>query len=113
MAVKNQLTKHSAYPATAFLQALADPAFAQTIQAEFISKTETPQGTTFRFEKKSDWKRWGRNFEITVMDRSDNSANIILLTQCRKVTVLWDIGWKEKVESIFNILEIMAKSNAK
>ncbi len=113
MAVKNQLTKHSEYPSEAFLNALADPVFAQTIQAELVSKTEAPQGTTFRFEKKSDWKRWGRNFEITVTDRNDNTTNIYLVTQCRKVTVLWDIGWKEKVESIFNILEIMAKSNLK
>ena len=105
MAVKHHKTKTYPYSKEAFFAVLNDSRFCKMFESELSEEAKTADGIEFRFVKKTNVAKHGRNYNITVTDGESGSTKVTVTTQSRKVTVLWDPLWEKEVDHIFSILE--------
>ena len=105
MAVTNQITKNVPYAASNIAAVVRDARFGQQLEADFVSEEPTANGYRFFYARKSTLHRYGRNYKVTLADVGNGTCNITVLTQSRKVTVLFDPKWRDEVGKVFTIIE--------
>ena len=106
MAVKNQQTKNLPLPAAAIAEKLRSAQFGVALDADFVSEAHPGEGVyRFLYVRKTTARRYGRNYTITLTDIGNGTSNIEVVTQSRKVTVLFDTQWRQEVARVFTITE--------
>ena len=109
MAVKNEMKRIYPQSAEAIGQVLRHPDFSQCLDVTYIEEAITPEGTEFRYTRKTDMSRYGRNYFIKLVTLADGQTEVTVTTQSRKVTVLWDIPWKKEVEKAFGFIDMLLR----
>lgn len=87
--------------------ALRNPYFSQCLDATFKEEAILSDGIEFRYIRKSDWSRYGRNYFVKVKKNQDGRTDVEVTTQSRKVTVLFDPNWEKEVEKIYGIINML------
>ena len=113
MAVKNDITKNYSYPLETVIAALRHPKFGGLLDAPLKEEAKDAEGVEFRFIRKSDAARYGRNYFVRPTSAADGSTDVKVIIQSRKVTVLLDPKWKNEAERVFNALDVMLEVVAK
>ena len=110
MAVKNSLEEVFNAPCDVVMDVLRNPNFATLIDAEFIEEAKTASYLEFRYIRKTTLTRYGRNFFIRVNQAESNKTNVTIITQSRKVTILFDSMWRSEIKHISSALNILIQS---
>lgn len=110
MAVKNTRARiyHCAFDRMCEILRSSD--FSKCIDADFIEEAILSDGVEFRYVRKTDITRYGRNFFIKVKKTEDNATHVAVTTQSRKVTVLFDTAWKKEAERIFSLMDALLRA---
>ena len=104
MAVKNQQTKNLPHSAALIAEKLRSARFGEALEADFVSEEHPAEGIyRFLYVRKTTARRYGRNYTITLTDIGNGTANMAVMTQSRKVTVLFDTQWRQEVARVFTI----------
>ena len=109
MAVKNTAERVYNVSWEDICRVLRNPDFSQCIDAEFLEQAIMPDGTEFRFVRKTTLTRYGRNYNVKVKKLTDTEVNVAVMTQSRKVTVLIDPQWKAEVNRIFGFIDMLLR----
>ena len=110
MAIKNSKQQEIKANYNVVMEILRSPKFATLIDATFTEEAKTQNGINcieFRYVKKTTMLRYGRNFFIVVPQVDEDTTNVTVTTQSRKVTVLLDTQWKSSVDHVFNVLNAL------
>ncbi len=109
MAVKNTTDKIYTVSAEALYSVLRDPDFSRCIDAELIEEAIMADGVEFRFVRKTTMQRYGRNYYIKVRKLAEAECDVAVMTQSRKVTVLFDIQWKDEVQKVYGFVDMLLR----
>ena len=107
MAVKHSLTKHYEQDVQTICKVLRDPRFTRLQEFMLKTETKTETGVDFHFIHLPEYSRYGRNFFVQVSAGANGGVDICVVTQSRKVTVLFDPMWKTWVSKVFSALDVM------
>lgn len=111
MAIKNTEVRVLTAAYEQVCQVLRSSDFQTCLGAPFIEEAIVPDAVEFRYQRLTSWKKYGRNYFVKLKKLDDNRTEVAVTTQSRKVTVLWDIAWKDETDKIFNYLLILLRNS--
>ncbi len=109
MAIKNTKTKNYEIEYEKICNILRCPDFSKCLDAAFIEEAILSDAVEFRFIRKSTLWSYGRNYFIKVRKIAENSTDVSITVQSRKVTVLIDPNWEQEADKAYNFIEILLK----
>ena len=109
MAIKNTAIKDYEVSCEKLYEILRGEDFSKLLQADFLEEAILPESHEFRFVRKTDWKRYGRNYFVDVKAKDENVSSVAVTVQSRKVTVLLDPLWEEEVKKIYAYLDVLVR----
>lgn len=107
MAIKNSMTKSYAQNIEHIKCALRDPRFSRLLEASFLEEAITPEWVEFRYVRKTDASRYGRNYFVQVRPDAAGMTAVTAVIQSRKVTVLIDPKWKQEADRVYSCLDVL------
>lgn len=111
MAIKNTESRVITATYEQVCQILRSSDFQTCLDATFVEEALLPDAVEFRYQRLTSWKKYGRNYFVKLKKLDDNRTEVAVTTQSRKVTVLWDIAWKDETDKIFNYLLILLRNS--
>ena len=113
MAVKNSESKNYSFPMETIMEALRDPRMALMIDAPLMLEGKNPEGIIFRYERKTTASRYGRNYEVLLTPGENDTTNVKVTIQSRKVTVLLDTAWEKEAKRVYSGLDALLSPEEK
>ena len=110
MAVKNTAMKDYNVSFDKICNALRCEDFIKCLAADLTEEVILGDAREFRYVRKTDIVRYyGRNYFVKVTPKGEDSVNVAVTTQSRKVTVLFDTAWKTEVDKIFAYIDLLIR----
>ena len=112
MAVKNTETRNYDVEYDTLCNLFRNQDFSKCIDADYIEEAIIRNYIEFRYVRKTNISRYGRNFFIKVEKADEDITSVSVTTQSRKVTVLFDTSWKKEVTKVFDMIDILLKNKS-
>lgn len=109
MAVKNTDIKTYNISSEEISAILKSTDFSKCLDADFIEEAILSDGHEFRYQKKTNAFKYGRNYFVKIKETGENKTSVSVTTQSRKITVLFDPLWKKEVEKVFYFIDMLSR----